>query len=237
MPDKKAFYAIYFILSTGIQWKALPRSLGAPSTVHDRFQKWTAEGVFIDLWRACLFVYAHIKAIEWEWQAIDGANIKAPLGRENTGPNPTDRAKKGSKRVLQTDGNGIPLSVVVAPVNRNDFKVTKNVLDNMVINRPKPTKRKKQNMCLDKGFDYPEVDELLDEYGYTAHISRRGEDKSKKKRIPGYRARRWVVERTHSWMNRFRRIQTRWEKKTNNYEAFLHITCAYITLKRAEVFG
>lgn len=183
MADKKAFCAIYYILSTGIQWKALPRSLGAPSTVHDRFQMWTAEGVFVDLWRACLFIYAHIKAIEWEWQAIDGANIKAPLGRENTGPYPTDRAKNGSKRVLQTDGNGIPLSVVAAPVNRNDFKVTKNVLDNIVITRPRPTKRRKQNMCLDKGFDYPEVYELLDEYGYTVHISRRGKDQSKKKKI------------------------------------------------------
>jgi len=133
MPDKQAFYAVYYVLVTGIQWKALPRSLGASSTVHDRFQKWIDEGVFVDLWRVCLFIYAYIKGIEWEWQAIDGANTKAPLGRENTGPNPTDRAKKGTKRVLQTDGNGIPLSVVVAPVNRNDFKVTKDVLDNSVI--------------------------------------------------------------------------------------------------------
>ena len=133
--------------------------------------------------------------------------------------------------------SGIPLSVVIAPVNRNDFKVTQDVLDSIVIERPEPNNVERQNMSLDKGFDFPEVDVLLEDYGYTAHISRRGQDKSKQEKIPGYRSRRWVVERTHSWMNRFRRILIRWEKKSQNYEAFVHITCAYITLKRAEVFG
>ena len=58
-----------------------------------------------------------------------------------------------------------------------------------------------------------------------------------KKQIPGYRARRWVVERTHSWMNRFRRILIRWEKKTANYEAMLHLACAFITFRAARVLG
>jgi transposase len=229
MPDKKAFFAIFYILRTGIQWKALPRSLGAGSTVHDRFQKWVREGVLLELWRAGLHKYDELKGLDWEWQAIDGAMTKAPLGCENTGPNPTDRAKKGTKRHLLTEGNGMPISVVVTGANRNDFKETKNVFDNIVVDRPKPTTRKKQNLCGDKGYDYPEVHELVKEYGYTGHIKTRGEESSAKAKIPGYRARRWVVERTHSWMNRFRRLLIRWEKKTENYEAFLHLACAFIT--------
>ena len=74
-------------------------------------------------------------------------------------------------------------------------------------------------MCMDKGYDYPEVYELLKDYGYyTIHVRLRGEERSRRSRrkIPKYRARRWVVERTHSWMNRFRRLLLRWEKKIEN---------------------
>lgn len=102
---------------------------------------------------------------------------------------------------------------------------------------PRPTDKKPQHLCLDKGYDYPAVDNLVDEYGYTAHISRRGEDPVKKKRIRGAKARRWVVERTHSWMNRFRRLLVRWEKKVANYLGMLHFACAWITYRRAGAFG
>lgn len=237
MPDEKAFEAIYYLLRTGMQWKALPRCLGAKSTVHDRFQKWQRAGVFKKFWRRGLHRYDENCGIEWEWQAMDGAITKAPLGQENTGPNPTDRSKKGTKRHLLTDGKGTPLAVVVTGANRNDFKETRNVLRNIVVKRPKPTKRKKQNLCLDKGYDFPEVKELVKRYGYTAHMRLKGEDHTKRKKIPGYRSRRWVVERTHSWMNRFRRLFIRWEKKTANYEAFLHLACAFISFRAAGVFG
>lgn len=237
IPDKTAFYAMYYVLRTGIQWKALPRSLGAASTVHRRFQKWVREGIFLDLWRWCLYNYNLMIGLDWEWQALDGVMTKAPLGCENTGPNPTDRAKRGTKRHLLTEGHGIPLAVVATGANQNDFKETRAVLNQIVIARPKPTPRKKQHLCLDKGYDYPEVDEIVRAYGYTAHTRRRGENLSASQSMPKYRKRRWVVERTHSWMNRFRRILIRWEKKTMNYEAFLHLACAYITMNVAGVLG
>jgi putative transposase len=56
-------------------------------------------------------------------------------------------------------------------------------------------------------------------------------------REAGQRARRWVVERTHSWLNRFRRILVRWEKKAENYIALLHFACALIALRAAGLFG
>jgi putative transposase len=79
---------------------------------------------------------------------------------------------------------------------------------------------------MDKGYDYPEVYEVLEDYGYTIHIRLRGGRSSR--RIPKYRTRRWVVERMHSWMNRFRRLLIRWEKKIENYIAMLHFACAWI---------
>lgn len=231
------FYAIFYVLRTGIQWKALPRTLGAGSTVHRHFQQWVQKGIFKKLWRAGLHIYDEEIGLDWQWQAMDGAITKAPLGCENTGPNPTDRAKQGTKRHLLTEGHGIPLAVIVTGANRNDFKETKNVIKSSVLKRPRVTTRKKQHLCLDKGYDYPEVRELLKRYGYTAHIKSRGQERTAKEQIPGYRARRWVVERTHSWMNRFRRILIRWEKKTSNYEAMLHLACAFITFRAAGVLG
>ncbi len=205
--------AIFYVLRTGCQWKALPRSLGAPSTVHDRFQEWREAGVFEKMWKEGLLEYDKKIGLDWEWQAMDGAITKAPLGGEGTGPNPTDRGKSGTKRSLLTEGNGIPISVTVDGANRHDKKLVSGTLEATMIERPSP-EEVEQNMCMDKGYDYPDIRKLVEEYGYTAHIRSRGEEIKEKKEIPGYRARRWVVERTHSWLNRFRRLLIRWGKKT-----------------------
>ncbi len=106
-----------------------------------------------------------------------------------------------------------------------------------MVERPQPTAGTPQNLCLDKGYDYPEIQQLVQEFGYTAHIRSRGEEAQDKKRIPGYRARRWVVERTHSWLNRFRRLLIRWEKKVENYLAMLHFACAWITFRNIGLSG
>ena len=228
--------AIFYVLRTGCQWKALPRSLGAPSTVHDRFQEWREAGVFEKMWKEGLLEYDKKIGLDWEWQAMDGAITKAPLGGEGTGPNPTDRGKSGTKRSLLTEGNGIPISVTVDGANRHDKKLVSGTLEATMIERPSP-EEVEQNMCMDKGYDYPDIRKLVEEYGYTAHIRSRGEEIKEKKEIPGYRARRWVVERTHSWLNRFRRLLIRWEKKLENYLAMLHFACAWITFRAARLFG
>ena len=99
--------------------------------------------------------------------------------------------------------------------------------------RPRPSRHKPQNLCLDKGYDYDEVRALACEFWFTAHIRSRGEEARLIKRRARFKARRWVVERTHSWMNRFRRILIRWEKKPENYLGMLHLVLAYITFKCA----
>lgn len=132
---------------------------------------------------------------------------------------------------------GIPIGLAVAGANRHDMKLVEATLQSIPVERPKPTPEAPQGLCLDKGYDYPQVETLVAEYGYTAHIRHRGEEATAKREIPGYRARRWVVERTHSWINRFRRLLVRWEKKVENYEAMLHLAFIWITYKRAGVFG
>lgn len=89
-------------------------------------------------------------------------------------------------------------------------------------------------LCLDKGYDYEEVRHVAAELGYTTHIRCRREEQQAKKE--GEKARRWVVERTHSWLNRFRRLLVRWEKKGSNYLALLHFACAILTWNKS-LFG
>lgn len=131
----------------------------------------------------------------------------------------------------------MPIGLALEGANRHDMKMVRSTLENIVVKRPKPTRKKKQNMCLDKGYDYDEVRDILKEFGFTAHIRSRGEEAKEIKKEAGKRARRWVVERTHSWMNRFRRILIRWDKKPETYVAFLHFACALIAFRAAGSFG
>ena len=158
---------------------------------------------------------------------------------EKTGKNPTDRAKRGVKRSLLVDGNGIPIGLAVDGANRNDMKMARATLESIPADaaRPQPDQDNPQNLCLDKGYDFDEVREIAKEFQFTAHIPVRGEEAQKIKRKARAKARRWVVERTHSWMNRFRGILIRWSKKPENYIAMLHMAFAFIIYGRMELFG
>ncbi len=141
---------------------------------------------------------------------------------------------------MLTEGRGVPVGLDVAGANRPDMALVAATLESVPVERPEPTAAKPQHFCADKGYDYPSVRALVATWGYTVHIPRKkakGTPPVAREKVPGYRARRWVVERTHSWMNRFRRLLIRWEKKVPNYKAFLHIACAWITFRATGVLG
>lgn len=131
----------------------------------------------------------------------------------------------------------MPIGLAVAGANRHDMKLVRETIENIVVERPEPGEEPGQNMCMDKGYDSKEVRETLREFGFTAHVRSRGEEAKSIREEAGKRARRWVVERTHSWMNRFRRILVRWDKKPEHYLAFLHFACALIAFRAAGLFG
>ena len=159
------------------------------------------------------------------------------MGGKEVGKNPTDRGKQGVKRSVLTEAAGVPVGLAVDGANRNDFKLARETIESIPVERPEPTAEEPQGMCLDKGYDYDDIRELVAEFAFTAHVRARGEEAQAIKREAGYKARRWVVERTHSWMNRFRRILIRWEKKAANYLALLHFACAWITYRAAGLLG
>jgi transposase len=133
----------------------------------------------------------------------------------------------------------VPVGLAVEGANRPDFKMARATVESAPVSRPeaRPSGRGRQHLCLDKGYDYAEVDELVREFGFTAHIARRGQAPRPTKEGARKRARRWVVERSHSWMNRFRAILVRWNKKAANYIAMLHFALGIIAYRASGLFG
>ena len=144
---------------------------------------------------------------------------------KKTGKNPTDRGKLGVKRSVLTDGRGMPIGLAIAGANVHDRRLVDGTLNSIPVSRPRPTRRRKHHLCADKAYDADAVRSEARRRRYTPHIRSRGEEQRQCRK--GHRPRRWVVERIHSWMNRFRRILVRWEKKAANYIALLHLVFAH----------
>jgi transposase len=172
--------------------------------------------------------------LAWSWHGPrwTARCTKRRSGGKKTGRNPTDRGKGGGKRSLQVEAQGMRIGVALAGANRHDMKLTGSTWASQP---PAVTEARQawaeaevaQPLCLDAGYAYDEVRQRVAAHGYRAHIRPRGEEVQAKK--AGQRARRWVVERTHSWLNRYRHLLIRWAKKPENYLAMLHFSFALLT--------
>ena len=129
---------------------------------------------------------------------MDGAMTKAPLAGEKTGPNPTDRAKAGTKRSFLVEASGAPVGLCVAGANKNDFKMFKETLWSIPVKRPEPTAKTPQHLCLHKGYDYEQVRWRAEAFGFVAHSARVARRPSKRKPAKRPTAGRWSVP-TPGW--------------------------------------
>ena len=245
--DRAVANAIWYVLWTGCQWKAIHREwFGVSSSViHERFQRWRRMGIFEKLMNRMAEYYAKESAgIGWKWQAMDSKNSPAPLGGEKTGKNPTDRGKRGAKMNLLVDQSGAPLSVVLTGANRHDKVAAVELIVSMCLKR---CAHNEQHLCADKAYDASEVREFASSEGYTTHIkvnprkkdSTESSDQSSQETDSHgepHPARRWVVERTISWLLKRRSLRTRWSKKAENWLALIQLACAHVLLNLA-VFG
>jgi putative transposase len=238
--DRAALNGIWYVLWTGCQWKAIHRTwFGVSSSViHERFQTWQEMGIFADMMRAMVLYYQTEREIGWEWQSIDSKSCPAPLGGEETGRNPTDRGKQGSKIHLLVDEHGAPLSLHVTGANEHDKWSADDLIVSIMVDRPDP-EQVEQHLCADKGYDYEDVHQTVAEEHYISHIKhrrRRNEPVIDECPIPGelrYPARRWVVERTLGWLSKRRGLKIRWCKKVENWIALLQLACAHVLLEQA----
>ncbi len=245
--DRAVADAIWYVLWTGCQWKALHKDwFGVSSSVvHERFQTWRRMGVFEKLMKRLVEYYAKERGgVGWKWQAMDSKSCASPLGGSATGKNPTDRGKLGAKVNLLVDERGAPISVALTGANRHDKVSAIELVVSVVVKRPS---HKEQHLCADKAYDAEDVREFVAAAGYEAHIKvnlRRRKDARPDDEETGQKgdfekihpARRWVVERTISWLNKRRSLRTRWSKKAGNWLALVQLACAHVLLNLA-VFG
>ena len=136
----------------------------------------------------------------------------------------------GTKRSILVESSGVPLAVVISGANTHDVKLLEKTLDAVIITRPAVTEHAPQHLCADAAYTGAPAAEIMDEHMYTPHVRSRGEEKAEKQE--GKKARRWVVEVTFSWLNRFRKLLVRWEKKEKNYLALLQFACAIIVWRK-----
>lgn len=244
--DRAVINAIWYVLWTGCQWKAVHKDwFGVSSSViHERFQRWREMGIFEKLMKKMVKYYAKESGLGWKWQAMDSKSCAAPLGGEKSGKNPTDRGKLGAKIHLLVDGRGAPLSVVLTGANRHDKIAAMDLIVSVMVKRPV---HKEQHLCADKAYDAKDVREFVALEGYEDHIkvnprkaSRSDVDEELAEKEGCfeelYPARRWVVERTISWLTKRRSLRTRWSKKAENWLALVQFACAHVLLNLA-VFG
>lgn len=114
----------------------------------------------------------------------------------------------------------------------HDTKLLKQTIESIVVERPEPTKKSPQHLCLDKGYDNPTGHQAVADANYVPHIRRIGEEKLDAKKRKRHPARRWVVERTLGWMSKCRGILVRYAKKSSNYLGIIQLACALIWYRR-----
>jgi len=153
------------------------------------------------------------------------------------GKNPTDRGKNGTKKSVLVDADGGPLGVAIEGANVPDCKMLRETIESIVVERPVPTRKRPQNLCLDKGYDNPTGREAVASAKYTPHIRRIGEEKTPCDRSKGEKPRRWVVERTLAWLSKCRGILVRYDKKDINYLGLIQLACALCWYRRLYRMG
>ena len=140
----------------------------------------------------------------------------------------------GVKRHLITDASGVPLAILITGANRHDVTQLEELIDSIVIERPDIFKRP-QHLCLDNGYAGEPALEIIVLRGFIPHVRGRGQEKNEKTKDPNKKARRWVVEACHSWMNRFRKLLVRCEKKDLTFMGLLMFACAFIAFRKCDV--
>ena len=181
---------ILYLLRTGCQWKALPPQFGSPSTVHRYFQEWTRLGIWQRFWKRCWGSTIRSAASLGAGSRWTARQLSRRWEGKKTGKNPTDRGKLGVKRSVLTDARGVPLGVAIDGANAHDQRLLRDTLRSIPIRRP--SRRRKQHLCLDKGYFGEPSTATANRFGYVPHIRCRGEEQRRCR--AGHKARRWVVE-------------------------------------------
>jgi transposase len=221
--DRAALRGILYVLREGCRWQSLPSmELGCPSgsTCWRRFRDWTAAGVWTGGHHQLLDLLSDQEVLNLERIIIDSAAVRAQKGGAHTGPSPVDRRKKGCKRHVLTDADGIPLVILTGPGNQRDDAKVEDLLEAFPVLTDGKTKEvhlQPKALMGDRGYGFPYLIAVVVLYGILSLLSPRGKDKP---HGSGLGEQRYVVERTMSWWPHFRRINFCYERKGEHFQGF-----------------
>lgn len=219
---ERILHGIFYVLRTGIQWRALPYVFGKPMTIYHWFTQLCQKGLFSETWTFAIGKLQERNLLKLMHQSLDSAHRKAPAGGNLTGPSPVDRRKLGTKIVIQADGQGIPIGLSIAASNQHDQIIfRKAFLDAM-------SRLKRQQDCTflhtDKGFDSKKNAALVAQFSMVRiapqRVYKKRKDTQKEIQKDQYR---WVIERSISWFNRFKRVAMRNERDQKRYLAWVQL--------------
>ena len=213
IPDRVCFFGILVRLVTGCSWEDTERIMGrqvSDTTLRARRDEWVAAEVFDRLEREAIAAYDRIVGLDLAEVGVDGSQQTARCGGPGTGPNPADRGKTGWKWSIAVDAGGVPVGWAIAGANRHDSKLLEPTLGTI---HGRGLIGDIETIHLDKGYDYQFIDELIARAGIDdANISRkkkRGQPAPRRYRIE----RRWVVERTNSWLANFGQLRRNTDRR------------------------
>jgi transposase len=227
---RKILTGILFVLKTGIAWDDLPAELGCGcgKTCRHYLRLWHEAGVWRQLHHLLLSELNGSDQIDWERALIDASFAKAPEGGEDTGPNPTDRSKSGTKHHVLTDAQGIPLAATVTAANVNEVTEALHVLMDLdpVGGKPGRKRERPEHLQGDRGYDSEPLRQVLRWLGITPVLARRNTEHGS-----GLGKSRWFVERTISWLHALGRLRRRLDRLVDIQEAFLRLGCSIVCLR------
>ncbi len=226
LSKRRALRGIFWILDNGAKWKDLPREFGAKSAVHRYFQRWVEQGVFENLLRETGRLVAERDGYRTYECFIDGSFAKAKGGGDGIG---LTKAGKGVKIMIIVDARGLPVAVETMSATPHESRLVQPLLDFML------PEQMPERLIGDKAYDSDKLDTELAQRGIemiAPHRENRKDENVTQDRRPLQRyRRRWKVERCLAWLQNFRRLCIRWEKRSTLYRGFLHLATVLLLIK------
>jgi transposase len=220
---------ILFVLKTGINWEDLPAELGwgCGKTCKEYLKAWQRAGIWQRLHAVLLSELREADQIDWSRAAADSTKARALGGGDDTGPNPTDRGKLGTKHHVLTDAQGIPLAATVTGANVPDVNELLPLVDAVppVAGKVGHPRQRPEELYADRGYDSDPHREELQRRGIDPKIARRRTEHDS-----GLGIYRWVVERTESWLHGFRKLRIRTDTDGEIHKAFVALASSLICM-------
>jgi transposase len=223
IPDRTIFDKLVQVLVFGASYERIADHTCSGRTLRRRRDEWTAAGVHDRLHQLALAAYDRMLGLELDHLSVDGCITKAPCGGQAAGRSPVDRGKQGTKRSVAGDALGIPLGAVVAPANRRDDGLLAATLATLESLGPLPDQ---PTVHLDAGYDYQPCRDDLAHRGLIGQIAVRGMP------APIQAGRRWVIERSHAWLNAFGKLRWCTERQQACVAFWLALACAVVIIRR-----